>query len=64
MANTKIKTRLNKTMAAGQKNPHISNGSVAIDYIGLLCQGKSDFDHIDPHAAKAAPARMKIIFSG
>ncbi|MEW6063701.1 MAG: IS1380 family transposase [Bacillota bacterium] len=48
LANTKLKTRLNKTMATEQKNPHISNGSVAIAYIGLLCQGKSDFDHIEP----------------
>ncbi len=48
LANTKLKTRLNKTMATEQKNPHISNGSVAIAYIGLLCQGKSDFGHIEP----------------
>ncbi|SHF66033.1 transposase, IS4 family [Desulforamulus putei DSM 12395] len=48
LANTKLKTRLNKTMATEQKNPHISNGSVAIAYIGLLCQGKSDFDHVEP----------------
>lgn len=48
LANTKIKTRLNKTMSAEQKKPHISNGSVGIAYIGLLCQGKSDFDHIEP----------------
>lgn len=48
LSNTKIKTRLNKTMATEQKKPHISNGSVGIAYIGLLCQGKSDFDHIEP----------------
>ena len=30
------------------KTPHISNFDVAASYLGLLCQGKSDFDHIEP----------------
>jgi hypothetical protein len=28
--------------------PDISNRDVAYSYLGLLCQGKSDFDHIEP----------------
>ncbi len=48
LAKTQIKNRLNKTMSNEQKKPHISNGTVGIAYIGLLCQGKSDFDHIEP----------------
>jgi hypothetical protein len=29
------------------RNPEYSNGDVAKSYIGLLCQGKSDFDSIE-----------------
>lgn len=29
------------------RNPFCSNGDIAKSYIGLLCQGKSDFDHIE-----------------
>ena len=28
-------------------NPQISNSDCAVAYIGLLCQGKNDFDHIE-----------------
>jgi hypothetical protein len=29
------------------QNPDIKNGDIAIAYIGLLCQGKNDFDSIE-----------------
>jgi hypothetical protein len=28
--------------------PDIKNGDIAASYIGLLCQGKNDFDSIEP----------------
>ncbi|MCL6446075.1 MAG: transposase [Alicyclobacillus sp.] len=45
---TTLGTRLNKTVIDGMGNPDISNRNVAYSYLGLLCQGKSDFDHIEP----------------
>lgn len=51
---TALKLRLNKTRIPGVPSPHISHGDVVTSYIGLLCQGRSDFYHIelfreDPH---------------
>lgn len=45
---TALKLRLDKTKVRGALTPQITHGEVGIAYIGLLCQGKSDFDHIEP----------------
>lgn len=45
---TDLGNRLNHTAIKGLGNPDISNRDVAYSYLGLLCQGKSDFDHIEP----------------
>lgn len=39
--------RLNKIPLPKAKNPQVSHSDCAIAYLGLLCQGKSDFDHIE-----------------
>lgn len=31
-----------------KSNPTIINGDVIKSYMGILCQGKNDFDYIDP----------------
>ena len=46
---TKLRSRLNAIRLAGRPEPEISHGDVAVSYIGLLCQGKNDFDHIEAH---------------
>lgn len=45
---TALKLRLDKNKVPGVSTPHITHGEVGTAYIGLLCQGKSDFDHIEP----------------
>lgn len=45
---THLGSRLNKTVVPGVGAPDISNRDIAYSYLGLLCQGKSDFDHIEP----------------
>jgi len=45
---TALKLRLDKTKVPGVSTPQITHGEVGTAYIGLLCQGKSDFDHIEP----------------
>ncbi|MCL6557581.1 MAG: hypothetical protein K6U74_02035 [Firmicutes bacterium] len=45
---TAFKNRLDKTIVPGVSKPKISHGEIATDYVGLLCQGKSDFNHIEP----------------
>ena len=45
---TNLGLRLNQTIVPGVSTPDISNRDVAYSYLGLLCQGKSDFDHIEP----------------
>ena len=44
---TKLKTRLNHTHLKEAPRPTIPHGDVATAYLGLLCQGKTDFDHIE-----------------
>ncbi len=46
---TQLRRRLNATRLAGRPQPEISHGDVGFSYIGLLCQGKNDFDHIEAH---------------
>ena len=48
LAKTQLKQRLNATQLPGQSAPQVSHAEVAFAYTGLLCQGKSDFDHIEP----------------
>ncbi|WP_144463788.1 IS1380 family transposase, partial [Siminovitchia fortis] len=45
---TNLPQRLNQAEPGkADRNSKISNGDVASSYIGILCQGKSDFDHIE-----------------
>lgn len=44
---TQLRHRLNATQVADMVCPEISHGDVAVSYIGLLAQGKSDFDDIE-----------------
>lgn len=43
---TRIKTRIDTMKLKDIKKPHLKNSDILIPYIGLLCQGKSDFDNI------------------
>ena len=43
---TQLAKRLNKSKLADNPHPKITNSDVVLAYLGLLCQGKSDFDHI------------------
>ncbi|CAM4444493.1 IS1380 family transposase [Paenibacillus tarimensis] len=49
LAETKLVSRLNRSKVDHIKVPLISHSDNVIAYLGLLCQGKSDFDHIEPH---------------
>ncbi|NEV23738.1 IS1380 family transposase, partial [Bacillus coagulans] len=45
---TNLASRLNAYRLPDiSRNPVCSNGDVAKSYIGLLCQGKSDYDNIE-----------------
>jgi len=48
LAHTDLAKRLNKSKLKGMEFPLHSHGDVMKSYLGLLCQGKSDFDHIEP----------------
>lgn len=49
LARTQLRQRVGKTVLPEIKTkPDITNGDVLASYIGLLCQGKSDFDQIEP----------------
>jgi hypothetical protein len=43
---TQLAKRLNESKLEDNPDPKISNSDVVLAYIGLLCQGKKDFDHI------------------
>lgn len=45
---THLSNRLNAISVPGRTYTEISNRDVAYSYVSLLCQGKSDFDHIEP----------------
>lgn len=56
---TGLKKRVDKMKLKDNQSPQIKNSDVLISYIGLLCQGKSDFDSIremqeDPSAFQYA----------
>ena len=44
---TKLKQRLSQTHLKENPRPEISHGDVVTGYLGLLCQGKPDFDNIE-----------------
>jgi hypothetical protein len=46
---TQLNKRLNQTVIDHVKVPLISNADNVRAYVGLLCQGKSDIDHIEPY---------------
>lgn len=48
LAKTDLAARLNGTCPAESGNYEISHADVVYSYLGLLAQGKSDFDHIEP----------------
>ncbi len=45
---THLGSRLNKATLPGIGTPDVSNRNVPYSYLGLLCQGKSEFDYIEP----------------
>lgn len=47
LALSRLKQRLNQTRVEENIRPSISHGDVVFAYLGLLCQGKSDFDHLE-----------------
>jgi hypothetical protein len=44
------KTKLRSRLIPKAGNPDISHGDVVTAYLGLLCQGKNDVDHIEGYA--------------
>ncbi len=44
---TDLSNRLNRTALGKSGQPDISNTDVVRSYLGLLCQAKTDFDHIE-----------------
>lgn len=48
LSKTNLRKELNEIKLPDNPTPHISNADIVLSYIGLLCQGKSDFDHIEP----------------
>lgn len=48
LAHTRLEKRLNRTRLTDIEHPYHSHADVLKSYLGLLCQGKSDFDHIEP----------------
>jgi len=46
---TQLRARLNATHLTDRPMPEISHGDVVASYVGLLCLGKNDFDHIEAH---------------
>lgn len=48
VAHTNLRKRLNHTKVKDMESPIHSHADVVKSYLGLLCQGKSDFDHIEP----------------
>lgn len=48
LAKTSLKKRLDRSAIPQVADPAILHSEVVKSYVGLLCQGKSDFDHIEP----------------
>ena len=47
LAGVPLGERLNASVVPGAENPEISHRDVIAAYVGLLAQGKNDFDHIE-----------------
>ena len=45
---TQLRARLNQTLVPTCPNPEIGHADVVASYLGLLAQGKSDFEDIEP----------------
>jgi hypothetical protein len=48
LQHTNLMKRLNHTTLQECQHPYHSHADVMKSYLGLLCQGKSDFEHIEP----------------
>ncbi len=48
LSKTSLRNKLNAIKLPDSPSPHLSHADIVLSYIGLLCQGKSDFDHIEP----------------
>ena len=48
LGKTQLRARLNQTLVPTCPNPAISHADVVASYLGLLAQGKSDFEDIEP----------------
>lgn len=48
LSKTNLKKKLNSKKIPKMSEPDIKNGDVALSYTGLLCQGKNDFESIEP----------------
>lgn len=48
LAKTELEKKLSRMPLSDRMAPTISHFDIIASYIGLLCQGKSDFDHIEP----------------
>jgi hypothetical protein len=62
---TELKSRADRTKLRDRQSPQIKNSDAPFSYIGLLCQGKSDFDAIremqeDPTVFQYAPGIKNI----
>ncbi len=52
LSKTKIKQRFNQiTLPKIKSAPNITHGDVVTSYVGLLCQGKNDYGHIEQFRA-------------
>jgi len=61
LSHTKLTRRLNQSVVKEMESPYHSHSDVVKSYIGLLCQGKSDFDHIEPFREDDAfPVCMQV----
>lgn len=48
LSKTELEKKLSRKPLPDRTAPTISHFDIIASYIGLLCQGKSDFDHIEP----------------
>ncbi|MFL1675800.1 hypothetical protein ABTW76_22375, partial [Paenibacillus dendritiformis] len=48
LSHTRIAKRLIRSSLPGMHQPTVTHPDVVYAYLGLLCQGKSDFDQIEP----------------
>ncbi len=46
---SRLRNRLNTTHLEERPEPQVTNGDLVASYIGLLCLGKNDFDHIEAY---------------